>query len=220
MKPTTIIISFFIASIFSAQAQTCDTLKWKTIKTYYGTLNGTAFKTTGSLDGAVINIDTLPIFYPRIDVVNISNDTFYSSETFNVALFCIIHTNDSSYELRTEGPNFFGKNCFPNDTLKMPFNVEYNLPHLINAVKEKSDVDFEDITHWEFVGGFSKTSKDGTYSDSVFYAGANTSIFYVVKGSVGIAETGQSAGFKVFPNPANNQLQVTGYELQNIIFSA
>ena len=211
-----IALSFFIASIFSAQAQTyCDTLKWKAIKTYYGNVSGGNFNVLGELDGAVI--DTLPNLFFRMDFVNISNDTFYGNETITDLMHCIIHTDTGSRRLSDRGTLMLGKDCLPNDTIKL--GVQFFSQKFLDVLL--SGIDFEDITHWEFIVGIVGTSKDGTYSDSVFYAGADTSIFYVVKSNVGIKEIENNVGvISVFPNPVNYELTITNYETDNYsIFS-
>ena len=88
MKRVVVIVSLVFAGSFVSQAQEdCDTLKWKIIKSYYTDWAGSRFNRIGELNGAVINIDTFSVFYPGIDVVNISNDTFFASETFATKYF-------------------------------------------------------------------------------------------------------------------------------------
>ena len=79
MKRVIIVITLFFAGIYVSEAQEkCDTLKWKILKTYYTNWDGSY--PVRELDNAVINMDTLPIFYPDIDAVNVSNDTFFANE--------------------------------------------------------------------------------------------------------------------------------------------
>ena len=209
-KRVIIIISLFIASIFSAQAQElCNTLKIKTIGTYYGNINGTSFRPMGSLDGAVINIDTLSFFHLGLEMVNISNDIFYSNETSIILLYCIVHADARSKRFsKSSGSMPFFDDYRPNDIWGIATTLNFDLQDIINAAKEEG-IDFEDITHWEYIAGISYTSTDGTYSDSIFYAGADTAIFRVVKGGVGVVETGRAPSLQVFPNPANGQLTIS-----------
>jgi len=46
------------------------------------------------------------------------------------------------------------------------------------------------------------------------YRAANVWKDFQIEGGVGIAETHQDAGFKVFPNPTNSQLKIKNYELR------
>jgi hypothetical protein len=75
------------------------------------------------------------------------------------------------------------------------------------------EFDFEEISYWQMIIGVYYTVKDGRYSDSVLYAGADTSIFYVVKTPVGIVGTERTPSLpQIFPNPACSQFTVTNTE--------
>jgi len=212
MKRITLIASLFFAGIVISQAQTkCDTLKWKTIQTFYGKWNGVSFYDMGHLGGAVINIDTLSVFYPSIDVVNISKDTFYGNTRFLTYTEVNIFTDTGVVSTARGNIGMpFVWDRFPNDTVRPVVLIGFDLPDIINQVKTGTGIDFEQISYWQLIIGINYTDKDGYYLDSVFYAGADTSTFYVVRTPVNIVETDYIASPRqIFPNPARSQFTVT-----------
>ena len=220
MKRVLLIFSLFVVSIFDSHAQEyCDTLKWKTIQTCYTRFDGSYFYDIGNLDNAVINIDTLSEFFPGIDIVNISNDTFFENEKFAIASSLSFYA-DTGFIGTTGWVGFaysFGKDYFPNDTLRIGVHIKTDLLALINNIKEQIGIELEQISYWQMIIGVMRTSKDGNCSDSVFYAGANTSIFRVVRGGVGIQEKENTQRVvSVYPNPAQTQFTVTNTENTDI----
>ena len=211
MRRIIIIVSLFVVGIFASHAQDyCDTLKWKSLKTFCLYLDGSSFHRVGELDSAIINIDTLPIFYLGHAGLNISNDTFYANEEFTLLATWGIFTDTGAIGFSGQAFIYdFVKDFVPNDTLRTVYALSFNLPPLINQIKEDLGVELEEISYWQVIIGVAATSKDGIYSDSVFYAGADTSVFYVVRGGVGIAGRPQGSPVLVYPNPTGNQLRVT-----------
>ena len=71
------------------------------------------------------------------------------------------------------------------------------------------------------ISGITYSSKDGTYSESVFYEGADTVTFRVVRGGVGVEQlqNNEVASLQMYPNPTNNQLHITGYALRDSDYS-
>ena len=208
MKRVIIILSLFVACAFSSFAQECDTLKWKSLKSNYA---NTDFHVIGILDSTTINIDTLPAFVIEYVGVNISNDTFFAGGTITIASTCLVYA-DTGYMGYFPWKFFyyiFDVDFSPNDTFYAIFPVLYDLPSIINSAK----VELEEISYWKVIIGVSSTSKDGYYPDSVFYAGADTSIFYVVRGGVSVEElTIDNGQLTVYPNPTSGQLKITNYE--------
>ena len=219
MKRVIIIFGLFVASAFVSHAQDkCDTLKWKIIETYYADFDGNSFSKIGNLDKAVINIDTLPITYFAIEFVNISNDTFAVNEEFSLLFWLDVYADTGIVGgIGTKGINYkFIKDCFPNDTLNVLVGSKMELLSMVNSLSA-IDVDFEDVNHWEFAIGVCKTSKDGFYSNRVIYAGLDTSIFYIVRGEVGIQEIEKNQSIvSIYPNPAQTQFTVTNTENADI----
>ena len=212
MKQGIVIVSLFVVGIFVSHAQEdCDTLKLKTVKTYYGEGVGSFYERIGELDGAVINTDSLSHLFPEMIVVNISNDTFSSDVMYECLLIFFLYADtgllwvDSGGLIRLP----IGKELYPNDT--MNFGFSFLLSYLIDYF-EGNGIDFEQISYWKIIAGITYTSKDGAYSERVFYEGADTSIFYVVRGGVGIQEKENHAIVSVFPNPAQTQFTVTNAE--------
>jgi len=208
MKKLAFVFSLLFAGIFISHAQNdCDTLKLKTIATRYGYISGNDFNTFGFLDGAVINIDTLSLFYLGIDVVNVSNDTFYSSETFRVEAVCVAYADTGLIGyLSDEHTHYFGEALLPNDTMYAGIDIYIDLQYILDGL----GVDVEQVSYWKLIIGVGSTSKDGMYSNSAFFAGTDTSIFHVVKTPVNIVETPLTASLQtVFPNPARSQFTVT-----------
>jgi len=217
MKKQVLIFSIFIICLFVSQAQeVCDILKWKVIETYYGELHSNDyFYKIDYLDGAIINIDTLPYFFPCITAINVSNDTFYANEDFTI-LATIEFYADTGRIGSTGWINssyFFGADFFPNDTLRTRVLIKADLLPIINSIKEATGIELEQISSWKMIISIDRTSKDGYYSDSVFFAGADTSTFRVVRGGVSIAETDNYPSLRVYPNPTTGQLTIENGEL-------
>jgi len=214
-----ILFTAFIGLVLSTNAQEeCDTLKWKTIESYYCEQTMGTIKKIDYLDGAIINVDTLSVFYPGIGIVNISNDTFYDNEGFSIVAICLVYAdigliggwNSSKYY-------FFGKKFFPNDTIRAGIEIKADLQFMLNQIKDTKGIDIEEIRYWEMIIGVGYTDKDGDYSDSVFYAGADTSIFYVVRTPVGIVGANNYSPLRsVFPNPTRSHFTVTNTENANL----
>ena len=202
----------FIGSVLSVNAQnTCDTVKLKTIKTQYVEVTGYNVDVKGKLDGAEINIDTLPIFFPNLTVVNISNDTFFTTEKLSFQMFLFVYDNTNSILFANRivlAPQPISTNWLPNDTQNiLCFN--YTFSEIIDAI-ESTGVNFDKISYWVVAYGVSYTSKDGTLSDSLFYTGADISTFRVVRGGVGIQGIEQSTSIvSIYPNPTRSQFMVT-----------
>jgi len=217
MKKVIIIASLFFAGIVISQAQTeCDTLKWKSLKSYYLYIDGGQFYRFGHLDSAIINVDTLSAFYLGSQIVNISNDTFFANEGFAIA-FTYDFYADTGMVASTgwQSINYpFRMDYFPNDTLRSTsVETEFDLAFMINQLKEVQGVELEEVSYWQVITGIFYTAKDGYYSDSVFYAGSDTSTFYVVRTPVNIVETDYNASLQtIFPNPARSQFTVTHTE--------
>jgi len=213
-----ILLIAFIGLVLSTNAQKCDTLKWKTVKTYYGDFDGSSLHgILGELDSAVINVDTVSFLLPLMDVTNISNDTFSSdvSYEFIIDFFLYADTGLLLKDHNVSKRRSLGKDFFPNDTIGFGF-MAFPLPAVIDELKEKG-IELEQISYWKMITGISYTSKDGTYSDSVFYAGADTVTFRVVKGSVAIVETNNYLPLRrVFPNPARSHFTVTNTTNANL----
>ena len=200
-------IAFLGLSLGTKAQEYCDTLKLKTIKTYYGEVIGSYFNRIGELNDAVINVDSLTKLFPEMLVKNISNDTFSSDVKYeNLIIFFLYDDKDS---LLVEDHNVslrlpILKECLPNDTITFA-SMAFPLPEVIKEI-EGMGINFDQISYWKMITGISYTSRDGTYSDSVFYAGADTVTFRIVRGGVGIAETDNYPSLRVYPNPAKNQL--------------
>ena len=210
MKRVIIVVSLFVAGIFNSHAQdACDSVKLKTIKTEYVEITGYDLDIKGELDGAVINIDTLPVLHPTLTIVNISNDTFFSAEQYEIGLqmffFVYNNTNSILFSNRTIlDPQPMPFDWYPND-IKNILCFKYTFSEIIDAI-ESTGVNFDQISYWVTAYGVSYTSKDGTLSDSLFYVGADISTFRVVRSGVGIAGRPQESPLQVYPNPAKNQL--------------
>jgi hypothetical protein len=206
----------FTGLILSTNAQ--DELKLKTIKTYYGDIVGDYFYKIGELDGAILNADTLSLLFPEMDVVNVSNDTFSPDVRYEQIIDFFLYAADTS--LLLEDRNISQRipltiDFFPNDTVQLG-TMAFPLLEVIDYLKKEEGIDLEQISYWKIITGISYTSKDGTYSEDVFYEGADTVTFRVVRGNVGIQEIEKEESIvSVYPNPAREQLQITNYELRN-----
>jgi len=212
MKRVIVILSLFVTCVFSSLAQDCDTLKWKSLKAYYGDMVEDSFHKIGKLDSATINVDTLPYFHPGINIVNTSNDTFYANEDFAIAVHLAFYTDTGIFGWDRWHANtyYFGRFFSPDDTIHIGVHIKAELQLMINAIKEVRNIELEQIRYWRLITGVLRTSKDGYYSDSVFYAGADTSIFYVVRGGVSVEELTMDNGqLTIFPNPTTGQLKIT-----------
>ena len=205
----------FILGIFTSYAQDrCDTLKWKTLETYYAKVHeGTYYKFN---DSVTINMDTLSVFYPGIYYTNVSNDTFYknTSITFCVGLkLCADTGTIVSFFDYTTYP--FPSNCLPEDALNAAIGLRVDFNDIVSIVEGKN-MTIEDIAYCHLLVGVLHTSRDGQYSDSVVYAGMDTTLFYITKTPPpSIRETTQ-AEISVFPNPAQSQFTVTNTENANL----
>ena len=213
MKKVIFIFSVLLVFTFSTSAQ--DTPKFKVIKAYYGEVDEYSFNVKGELDGAVINTDTISLLmFPLIRVVNISNDTFSSDVRYEVVLDFFLYADtglllsDHNVSKRLS----IGNKFLPNDTIGFGIIV-FSLPSVINEI-EMSGIALEQISYWKMIAGISYTSKDGMYSEEAFYAGADTSIFYVVRGGVGVVEPHNYADLQIYPNPTTGQLTIESTELK------
>ena len=216
MKRVIIIISLFVTSAFVVHAQDrCDTLKWKTMHTNYVKQEGGSYVAMGRLNNTVINVDTLPRIHYAAKIVNISNDTFAANDQITIMGRTELHTDTGlfgGYNWQSFW-SYFDKDCMPNDTLIKMYGIGVDFLSVINQLKELDNVELEEITHWKFIMGVTKTSKDGFYSDSVIMAGMDTSIFYVVRGGVGVQEIEKNPSIvSVYPNPAKTYFTVTNTE--------
>ena len=213
MKKSIFILNLYLAiGIVTSYAQdNCDTLKWKTTETYYSKSLTNTIANCNKLDGAVINIDTLSAFYPGIEMVNISNDTFFTNTFFVIYSQVRIYADTGLITGFSGSVNcYFAFDRFPEDTLKGSMELMVNLNTMLNTV-EGYGLTLENIDHLECIIGVVHTTRDGGYTDSIFYLGADTSIFYITKTPVNIQETEQST-ISVFPNPAHTQFRVTNTE--------
>ena len=214
MKRVIIVLSLFFAGTFVFQAQAeCDTVKWKTLKSYYCMNNsgGSGFDIVDDLNGAILNIDTFPFFYPGYVIKNISNDTFFANKNFTILTYLLVYSDTGLIAGTWPARYFpFDKDYFPNDTLRATFNIKMDLLNIVNQLAA-AGYEFEQISYWQMISGVAHTAKDGYYSDSVYHAGADTATFHVIKSPVSILESTQTE-ISVFPNPAQSQFTVTNTE--------
>jgi len=212
-----LVVVAFTGLVLSANAQECDTQKWKVIKTYYGDVVGGSYYRIGELDGAVLNADTISHLFPEIFVVNISNDTFASNVKYEQIMDFYLYADTGllSYDHNVSSRIPIGQVFFPNDTVSIGFLV-FPLPLVINYLKEEEGIELEQISYWKIITGVSWTSTDGTYSDSVFYAGADTVTFRVVRGNVGINNYELPiTNYVIYPNPTTGQLRVVSGDISD-----
>jgi len=216
MKKVIIIVSLFVAGAFVSHAQNrCDTLKWKIIETEYVESDGNYYHKIGVLDSAVINIDTLPKTHFAVKIVNISNDTFYANDAIYLSAWTEIYADTGLIGgLQTKASySYLEENCFPNDTISQMFAYGTDFLSITNSLKAMKGIELETISHWKFIIVVPKTSRDGMYSDSVIFAGADTSTFYIVRGGVGVQEIEKNQSIvSVYPNPAKTYFTVTNTE--------
>jgi hypothetical protein len=216
-----IIISLFFAGMYVSHAQKyCDTLKLKVIKSYYTQLAGGRAGgdviSSRELDGAVINIDTLSFFYLGAKVINVSNDTFSSTNGFSFRAICIAYADTGALgSVSGSIAYFFGRDFFPNDTMSVAVDIKVDLLYAINTIRDSTGIDFEEISYWKMVIAIGYTDKDGYYSDSVINAGADTSIFYVVKTPINNIQgiENNPSLISVYPNPTTGQLTIDNGQL-------
>ena len=215
MKKLTFILSLcFTIGIFTSYSQ--DTLKFKTIKTDY--YDGDTYDYFGELNGTVINTDTFTSLFPGPVVTNISNDTFSSDVMVKLTIDFLLYDTAGlllEEERIVSQSILLGMDFSPNDTMVFTF-VKIPLLVIIDYYKGIG-IELEQIGQWKLISGVSYTSEDGYYSDSIFYAGADTSIFYVVKTPtvVQIMAINQTE-ISVYPNPAQSQFTVTNTENANL----
>lgn len=211
-----ILFMAFTGLILSVNAQ--DTLKWKTIKTYYGDIKEDSYVRIGELDGAVINTDTLSELIPELLISNVSHDTFPSGVGFEyiIDFYLYADTGLLLMDHNVSTTYFLPFNFYPNNTISLGSIGFMGFPLLtvINYI-EGMGIDFKEISYWKIITGINYTSKDGYYSEKVFYEGADTCIFYIKKGNVGIQVAQDNSGFTVYPNPTNGVLQIMNSALRN-----
>jgi hypothetical protein len=189
-------------------------MKIKTVKTYYGRIEEGYYYRIGELDRAVINADTLSGLYPEMLFVNISNDTFSSDVQYQMLIDFRFYDDTDSPLIKVRAPSpktTIDSEFFPDDTLIRVIN--FSLLDMIDIFTEGENIDLAQIAYLRMIIGFVYTSQDGTYSERAFYEGADTSIFYIVRGNVGIQEIEQKTNvISVYPNPARSQFIVTNTE--------
>ena len=214
MKRQIIIFSLcFIIGIFTLSAQKCDTLKWQTIETYYAKAHGGTYYKLN--DGTILNMDTLSTFYPAIKYINISNDTFYKNTDIEFCIVVGVHSNTGAIGFFMDTRTYFyPHDILPGDTVDIMIGLGVNLNNVVLAVEEKG-LTIEDISYCQIVTSVLYTEKDGQYTDSVFYLGADTATFHVIKSPVSILESTQTE-ISVFPNPAQSHFTVTNTENANL----
>lgn len=216
-----VIFSILIASIFTVYSQEyCDTLKWKITESYYCKFNNSQnrYEKIDKLDGATINLDTLSYFFPGIQMVNISNDTFYQNTDYVVYAALYIYITDTlfkRYFYQSIIYNFVSDYVY-NDTFATAIEVKFDLNDIVHAVEEEG-LTINNIDSCSLLTTIAYTDKDGTYSRRVFFAGADTSIFYITKTPVSIQKIKpEQTDICIFPNPAHSQFTVTNTENANI----
>ena len=218
MKKIIIIFSLCLVSVFTLSAQNrCDTLKWKMLYAMYVNLNHSPTQFFGNLYGAVINMDTLYSFSSCFAFTNVSNDTFLIGTEMTVLSKCAAYTDTGRFELdfgRTITFNLPNQ-MNPDDILGTSIEEEFNFPNMINTLKIYG-LSFEEITHWEIINMVTGTSKDGLYSDSVVYAGADTAVFYITRTPPPSIIESTPTEISVFPNPAQFHFTVTNTEHANL----
>ena len=211
-----VIINFslcLIMGIFTAYAQ-CDTLKWKAFETYYAKVHlGTYYKMN---DGVILNMDTISDICPAVNFTNISTDTFYKNT--NIVFFSGTKVYaDTGLIVQFSGvvPYIYPFDILPGDTLNSAIEMKANLNSIVSAVEAKG-LTIEDIAYCYLFVGVAATQKDGSYTERVFYAGADSTLFYITKTPPpSIQETAQTE-ISVFPNPAQSHFTVTHTENANL----
>ncbi|MDR1792498.1 MAG: T9SS type A sorting domain-containing protein [Bacteroidales bacterium] len=206
MKYITLVVAI-IGMIFSTTAQ--NSVKLKTINTTIGDDN--MQQTIENLDGAVINVDSQTNLIPLLHVVNISNDTFPATAWYEVTVEFLLYADTGLVDIdRNPSGRYPGMidAILPNDTLS-PFYLFMIFPiQSIIDYCHAQGVELEDIVYWQTISGISATSEEGEYSDSIFYAGADTATFRMVRTATGIEIRKIEQNISVFPIPAQNQMIV------------
>ena len=104
------------------------------------------------LTSSIKKIITSSVFYPEVVLVNVSNDTFPSNETYSLATFQILYA-DTRQIVGYYTPISFsiGKSFF----VMVGFNIEINL--LVEAIDfYDSVIDFEQVIYRELQIGITK----------------------------------------------------------------
>jgi hypothetical protein len=214
MKKLILIVSIVLCGITVLNAQEgCDTLKIKVIDTdYYKYIKGDI---TGKLDGVEINMDTLPVIYFAVEIVNVSRDTFFKMDTiqFHIGYYIYyIYDNDTARDLYVSQKRFYFSHDFlPDDTLFVYLDTPFNIPDILSDIKQQDPlITMLNRTRCDVMTTVLYSSKDGYYSDSIFLVGSDTAIFYITGNEVGIKNLlTKQKDISIFPNPAQSQLTVT-----------
>jgi|GEM_PF-2057227 len=216
MKKIILFIAF-VGLTVSLNAQ--DTLKWKTIKTYYGNIKNNNYIRIGELDGAVLNTDSISLLIPDLHILNVSQDTFPSGVKFSYVIDFYLYADTGLLLMdHNVSTNYLIPFDFcPNDTFFIGSSTGFMAFPLLGVIDEieRMGIDFKQISYWKIIAGVGYTSQNGYYSEQVFYEGADTSVFYVRKGGVGVQETEQETNIAVYPNPTNRELQIISSALRN-----
>jgi hypothetical protein len=209
MKKLIFIVSIVLCGITVLNAQErCDTLKLKCIKTGYCKFVGDS--NIRKLDGAVINIDSFPVITIIVGVTNVSNDTFLATNSLNFFSRASVHTDTGWFGFGAYAAAKFERNFLPNDSSSYYTGIIYEFNKMLNELEENDGITIDKISYFQSVIFVNYTDKDGLYSDSVFWAGADTSTFRIVKNGVGIKNLlTKQKDISIFPNPAQSQFTVT-----------
>ncbi|MDR1878771.1 MAG: T9SS type A sorting domain-containing protein [Bacteroidales bacterium] len=203
---------FIVLGFVSVQAQEkCDTLKLEVINSYHLNKIGTSFSMIGNLDGTEIDIYEYPVLYMGMSIHNISNDTFLNNSQW--AIFIRFQLFADTGAITSGSTNYGGRmtlgDILPDDTLSpIIIPVYYTLSDLIIELFVDEGITINQITHCRMIFGISYTDRDGYYTDSVIYAGADTAIFRIYDSSTGIDDIVQTNS-TIYPNPAQTQFTVT-----------
>ena len=204
-----------IIALQTSHAQENDTLKIKVTEMFYfNPANLTA--PIGELDGAIINMDLLPIIKIGVVITNVSNDTYFQNERlgFYGTLFVYTDTGDSLSSNISRNVNL-SEPFYPNNSMGFADISTFDFPTLISQIKG-AGIDFEEITHWKLIYGVDYTDRDGAFTNRVFLLSASTATFYLTKTPPpSILETTQ-AEISVFPNPAQSHFTVTNTANANL----
>jgi hypothetical protein len=213
MKKIIFILTFLLTGTIFVYSQDCDTLKIKVIETNY--CKSSIGDITGKLEGAEINIDTLPVLYNYVEIVNISGDTFYKEDVMHIytATFVYyLYDNDTTRQLYNAIAGYYFPRIFlPNDTLRLYVEIPFYISDVLSKIEQKDTlITMLNRTRCDMIHAIVYTSKDGSYSERVWYAGADTATFYIIRNKVDVSilETEQK-NISIFPNPAQAQITVT-----------